>query len=114
DLFHSYPLAIQAFREMLTERFTYTLIDSRTGISDTAGLCTALLPDRLVAMFGPNKQNESILKVVEAALEFRRMSDDDRPLIVFPLASRFDPADLVSLRIVLKTFQREFSLLLAR
>ncbi|SPF34985.1 hypothetical protein SBA4_1600006 [Candidatus Sulfopaludibacter sp. SbA4] len=114
SLFQRFPLAVQAFREMLTARFSYTLIDSRTGISDTAGVCTAILPDRLVAMFGPNKQNESVLRVVEAAVEFRRMSDDDRPLIVFPVASHFDPADLVGLQVSLKTFRYEFSQLFTR
>jgi hypothetical protein len=114
DLFHRYPMALRAFREMLTSRFAYTLIDSRTGISDTAGLCTAILPDRLMAMFGPNKQNKPIFQVVEAALEFRRMSDDDRPLIAFPVASRFDPADLLAFQSSLMDFRYDFSQLFAR
>jgi hypothetical protein len=114
SLFYRYPLAIRAFREMLKAKFQYTLIDSRTGISDTAGVCTAILPDRLVAMFGPNKQNESILGVVEAAIEFRRMSDDDRPLIVLPVASRFDTADLAGFHISRKTFLSEFSRMFTR
>ena len=114
DLFQRYPLALRAFRELLETKFQYTLIDSRTGISDTAGICTAILPDRLVAMFGPSPQNDAILRVIEAALEHRRLSDDDRPLQVFPIASRFDAADLGGLWRSLKSFAGAFSTLFQR
>jgi len=99
---------------MLRSRFAAVLIDSRTGISDTSGFCTALMPDKLVAVFGPNQQNLKIIEVVEAALEFRRMSDDLDPLIVFPLASRFDQSDLFALGQSLNTFQDEFTVMFTR
>jgi MinD-like ATPase involved in chromosome partitioning or flagellar assembly len=35
----------------------YVLIDSRTGHTDTGGICTRQLPDCVVAMFYPNEQN---------------------------------------------------------
>ncbi|WP_417798948.1 KGGVGR-motif variant AAA ATPase [Terasakiella pusilla] len=35
----------------------YVLIDSRTGHTDSSGICTRQLPDALVAMGFPNKQN---------------------------------------------------------
>jgi hypothetical protein len=31
----------------------YVLTDSRTGISDVSGICTMLLPDKLVVVFTP-------------------------------------------------------------
>jgi hypothetical protein len=108
-LYREYPFAIQAFRRILRSRFRNILIDSRTGISDISGLCTALLPDKLVAMFGPNRQNRRILDIVEASLEFRRMSPDLDPLIVFPLASRFDSADLYEFQSSLNSFRDGFS-----
>ncbi len=37
--------------------FDYVLIDSRTGHTDTAGICTRQLPDLVVNMFIPNEQN---------------------------------------------------------
>src|SRR4051794_21516163 len=40
-----------------TDAYDFVLIDSRTGISDTAGICTAHLPDRLVVVFTANDQN---------------------------------------------------------
>jgi hypothetical protein len=39
-----YPFAMAAFREMLSGEFRYCAIDSRTGVSDTAGICTSVRP----------------------------------------------------------------------
>ncbi len=35
----------------------YVLIDSRTGYTDTSGICTRQLPDAVVVLFFPNEQN---------------------------------------------------------
>ena len=35
----------------------YVLIDSRTGHTDTSGICTRQLPDSVVILFFPNEQN---------------------------------------------------------
>lgn len=44
----------------------YVFIDSRTGYSDTSGICTRHLPDAVVVLFFPNDQNlRGISKVVE-------------------------------------------------
>lgn len=44
----------------------YVFIDSRTGYSDTSGICTRHLPDAVVILFFPNDQNlRGISKVVE-------------------------------------------------
>jgi hypothetical protein len=42
------------------------------------------------------------------------MSDDDRPLIVFPVASRFDTNDLPGMQVSLKSYHREFRELFER
>ncbi len=43
----------------------YVLIDSRTGFTDTAGICTRQLPDALTVFFFPNEQNlRGLAKVV--------------------------------------------------
>ncbi|MCK5148185.1 TIR domain-containing protein [bacterium] len=44
-------------REELKKQFDYILIDSRTGISDTSGICTLQMPDILVVCFTPNTQS---------------------------------------------------------
>ena len=44
----------------------YVFIDSRTGYSDTSGICTRHLPDAVVILFFPNDQNlRGIAKVVK-------------------------------------------------
>ncbi len=43
----------------------YVLIDSRTGYTDTGGICTRQLPDAVIALFFPNEQNlRGLTKVV--------------------------------------------------
>src|ERR1035441_9902290 len=53
-----YPAAMHAFRESLELRYRYVLIDSRTGYSDVSGLCSAILPEKLVIVFSLNRQNQ--------------------------------------------------------
>jgi cellulose biosynthesis protein BcsQ len=59
------------------QEFDYVLIDSRTGYSDVAGICTRQLPDSVVILFFPNDQNLGGLKEIvsgirEEAAEPRR------------------------------------------
>jgi len=44
-------------RDWMKRAYDYVLIDSRTGISDTWGICTKLLPDLVVVCFSTNDQN---------------------------------------------------------
>ena len=79
------------FRELLMQRFDWILIDSRTGLTDMGGICTRVMPEKLVAVFIPNRQNlDGILQVTRQAVEYRQRSRDPRPLGIFPLASRID------------------------
>ena len=54
----------------------YILIDSRTGHTDTEGICTRQLPDAVVVVFFPNEQNLAGLKTTVSAIraenEFRK------------------------------------------
>jgi tetratricopeptide (TPR) repeat protein/cellulose biosynthesis protein BcsQ len=85
------PFLMQALAERLTCDYSYVLVDSRTGISDVAGVCTMLLPEKLVVVFTPNRQSLLGLQdLIRRATKYRRQSDDLRPLIVLPLPSRID------------------------
>ncbi|MBI5471566.1 MAG: tetratricopeptide repeat protein [Ignavibacteriae bacterium] len=91
DLYNRSPYIMQAFAERLARDYSFVLIDSRTGISDASGICTMLLPEKLVVVFTPNRQSlMGVDDIVQRATEYRRQSDDLRPLIVFPLPSRID------------------------
>jgi cellulose biosynthesis protein BcsQ len=91
SFYEAAPGAFADFAGTLAERFDYVLIDSRTGISDTSGICTMLLPERLVLVFTPNQQSlTGVLDLARRATSYRHRSDDLRPLLVFPLASRVE------------------------
>jgi tetratricopeptide (TPR) repeat protein len=57
---------IRAFKKKIAEAdlFDYVLVDSRTGFSDEAGICTRDLPDHIMILSGLNRQN------VEGTSEF--------------------------------------------
>ncbi|MGH9430044.1 MAG: KGGVGR-motif variant AAA ATPase, partial [Terriglobia bacterium] len=94
ELFEHYGAAIRAFRELLAMTFAYTLVDSRTGLTDVSGICTTLLPEKLVGVFTPNRQSlHGLRDLVSQAIEYRSKSDDFRPLSVFPLPSRVENAE---------------------
>jgi cellulose biosynthesis protein BcsQ len=91
DFFYSTEGFFPGLADFLRETYDYVLIDSRTGVTDTSGICTALLPDKLVVPFTANLQSLSgVEDVVRRAVNYRRQSEDWRPLSVFPLPSRID------------------------
>jgi hypothetical protein len=94
ELYERSPWLIQELTELLIERFRYVLIDSRTGFTDSSGICTMLLPEKLVVVFTPTRQSlTGILDLVARATKYRSESEDLRPLVVFPLASRVDVSE---------------------
>lgn len=93
DFFEATYGLFAGLTDFLRERFQFTLVDSRTGITDSSGICTMLLPDKLVVAFTPNRQSLTGVKnLVDKAIKYRRNSPDMRPLVVFPLASRIEMA----------------------
>jgi cellulose biosynthesis protein BcsQ len=79
------------FRELLASEYDHVLIDSRTGLTDIGDICTRVMPEKLVAVFVPNRQNlDGLIEMVRGAAEYRKSSRDPRPLVAFPLASRID------------------------
>jgi formylglycine-generating enzyme required for sulfatase activity/cold shock CspA family protein/cellulose biosynthesis protein BcsQ len=94
DLYYRAPWLLRSFVERLSKQYQYVLIDSRTGFTDIGGVCTMLMPDKLVAVFTPNRQNlVGLLDLVERATNYRRQSDDLRPLAIFPLPSRIEATE---------------------
>jgi len=94
-LFKKAPNLFYLFAERLTQTYQYVLIDSRTGYTDTSGICTMLMPEILVLVFTPNKQSISgVIELLHKATDYRKESDDFRPLMAFPLPTRIDNAEL--------------------
>lgn len=81
---------LDEMRRQLHDEYDYVLIDSRTGVSDIAGICTAQLPDQLVACFMYNAQSiEGTAAVAESAAQLRGVT----PLEVFPVPMRVELAE---------------------
>lgn len=86
------PLA--KLREELAAAYSYVLIDSRTGLSDTSSVCTAVMPERLALVFTPNEQSLSgVLAVGAEAVRFRTAGTDLRSLAVYPVPARMDTSE---------------------
>lgn len=94
ELFADHDLGwrFEKIRAEWEEEFDYVLIDSRTGITDIGGICTAQLPDILVLCAAPNRQNlAGTLDVARRAAEARdRLPYDRAGLLYLPVVSRFD------------------------
>lgn len=89
--FQKIPSFFLHFSRFLSRKYHYVLIDSRTGHTDTGGICTMLMPEKLVLVFTPNRQSlQGVLDLAHKAVEYRRHSDDTRPLVIYPLPSRVD------------------------
>jgi len=85
---------LEELRAAWKRDYDIVLIDSRTGLTDTGGVCTIQLPDVVVVMFTTNYQSllgaRDVMQHVREArqeLAYPRMQ-----LTVFPLPSRFATA----------------------
>jgi Mrp family chromosome partitioning ATPase/tetratricopeptide (TPR) repeat protein len=83
---------LDELRGRLCGIYDYVLIDSRTGVSDTAGICTVQMPDTLVACFTLNNQGIDGAAAV-ATSAFQQRSRTARPLQVLPVPTRVENAE---------------------
>ena len=90
-LYKSAPGLFRALASKFSREYAFTFIDARTGLSDTSGICTMLLPDVLTVVFTPNRQSlAGIEQLTAKALEYRSSSSDTRSLRIYPLPSRVE------------------------
>jgi MinD-like ATPase involved in chromosome partitioning or flagellar assembly len=83
---------LEGLRDQWAAEYDFIFIDSRTGLTDSGGVCTIQMPDILVLVFTANDQSlEGGLKVVAAAQRARSVFGYDRgPLSVVPILSRWE------------------------
>lgn len=93
----------------MREVYDYVLIDSRTGVSDTSGICTVHLPDALVVLYTLNDQSiDGAAAVANDALKSRRALDEDQSFRVFPVATRVELAEKPKLEARRELARRKF------
>jgi cellulose biosynthesis protein BcsQ len=80
----------RAMREDMKQSYDYVLIDSRTGLSDVADICTIELPDTLVVCYTLNDQSldggASIARQINGRYR-------DRRIRILPVAMRIENAE---------------------
>ncbi|GIH06955.1 hypothetical protein Rhe02_50220 [Rhizocola hellebori] len=82
-----------ALADDMRRNYDIALIDSRTGLSDNAGICTVALPDAVVNCFGFN--NQSIEGAVAIARNIRRLRP--RGVRMFPVPTRVEDGETAKL-----------------
>lgn len=105
---------LQAVKARWRAEYDWILIDSRTGISDTSGICTVQMPDDLVVCFTLN--NQSVLGACAAAksvLSQRLKPDGSVGLRVLPLVTRVERAEHVRLSAAMELARDSFGGFLA-
>lgn len=83
-------LFFDAMRESLQRDYDYVLIDSRTGLSDVAQICTLQLPDILVALFTLSDQGIDGVSNVTQQVSNQYAQ---RGIRILPVPTRIDEAE---------------------
>ena len=63
---------IDKLAERLRSQYEFVLIDSRTGVADTSGICTVQLPDEVVLCFTYNRQSVKGVAAVARSIRLQR------------------------------------------
>ena len=85
---------LEEAKRRLRAEYDYVLIDSRTGVSDTSGVCTVQMPDTLVVCFTLNEQSmHGASSTAASAREQRRLPDGSSSLRVLPVPMRVDTSE---------------------
>jgi len=83
-------LLLDEVKENLKKEYDYILIDSRTGVSDTSGICTVQMPDILVVCFTLNNQS---IEGAAGVAEYVQQQRGDSGLEIYPVPMRVENAE---------------------
>ncbi len=81
---------LEAVKEKMRADYDYVLIDSRTGVSDTSGICTVQMPDAVVVCFTLNNQGIKGSAAVAHSIYEQRLRKG-REIAIFPVPMRVEP-----------------------
>ena len=83
---------LENFKTTIRNEYDLILIDSRTGVSDSGGICTIQLPDAITFFFTPNEQSlhgaASTMRHVQAAR--MKTVTEPGPALMLPVLTRFE------------------------
>lgn len=82
---------LEMAKDYLRDSYDWVLIDSRTGVSDTAGICTIQMPDTVVACFTPNRQSIlGVADVLQSIRDFGPPAAGGPAILFYPMATRIE------------------------
>jgi cellulose biosynthesis protein BcsQ/tetratricopeptide (TPR) repeat protein len=81
---------LRALRRDMLNHYDYVLIDSRTGLSDAAGICTVVLPDAVVDCFTMSTQSIEGAAAVARSIKNQRL---DEPVRILPVPMRVEDGE---------------------
>ena len=101
---------LESVKVQLRKEYDYILIDSRTGLSDTSGICTVQMPDELVVCFTLNRQSiYGAAAVAESAGRSRRKPSGEPGLKTWPIPMRVELAEKNRLEAARSLMKDQFS-----
>jgi hypothetical protein len=101
---------LDVVRTRIAAEYDFVLIDSRTGVSDTSGICTVQMPDLLVVCFTMNNQSIEGAGAVAASVFAQRRKEGDLLLpYIFPVPTRIDVGEKDKLDFAREYTQSKFS-----
>jgi sulfatase-modifying factor enzyme 1 len=84
-------ILLEKVKENLRQLYDFVLIDSRTGVSDTSGVCTVQMPDQLVVCFTLNRQSiYGASAAARSAYKQRHSSLGSPTLKIWPVPTRVE------------------------
>src|SRR5215510_8796138 len=87
---------LEAVKEKMRADYDYVLIDSRTSVSDTSGVCTVQMPDAVVVCFTLNNQGIKGSAAVAHSIYEQRLRKG-RDIAIFPVPMRVEPFEKTKL-----------------
>jgi len=100
---------LEALKRRLRQDYDFVLIDSRTGISDTSGICTVQMPDDLVVLYTLNQQSiKGAAAIAESATRLRRRKTGEPGLRIWPIPTRVELAEKDRLDVAREESRRTF------
>src|SRR5215475_2356825 len=85
---------IEAMKKLIRNEYDFVLVDSRTGVSDTSGVCTVQMPDELVVCFTLNRQSVFGAAAVAISSFNQRTKGNGTPTLrIWPVPMRIEFAE---------------------
>jgi WD40 repeat protein len=100
---------LESVKARMRAEYDYILIDSRTGLSDTAGICTVQMPDDLVVCFTANYQSIEGALAVASSVRGQWEGETGTSCRIFPVPMRFDTTEKEKSELALLDARKIFS-----